>query len=778
MHHQTVHEKAIKEIIGSPLRIMLSKLSKAQEDEKEQNTLKNTQPETINQVPLISDQAPRFVSCISHDVYNGNIKEYTWDKEKIYVHECLQDDLLMLQNVFEGKIISSLVYPLVFDSKAPQKEISLRSIHFYREVQNDHSQYRSLSSDDKGFFLIGVRDLFIAACRGMLTQDEKELLVNLVNLIDPRDSNIVYKTIDNIDIAPYPTATHKMVRFIEEEKSEEDNTILDEYFVRNELGLLIGFVDPRDLSFHNLENIINLDSLFKAGEDFRITNFQKHGDNEVYTFDLEDENNLLLSLDKCGLYTQPINKLSRGGERFIFASKILGDNLTSALKQYVSDKTINNYEFEHVNYVFRYNKFKPSDKKFTSHHDTPYHDPARNHYSKYTLLLYLTPGTADPVLSIDNGKLRIDKIENTGRVKGVIFDQKYEHEGKSFIDSDKIFLRSELIYSYSGEDLSFNADVSRKFNIACYMTKQSIFNPELERYASDCFNQVAQARLNLAKAKLTKDVLIYKKYGGVPFITNGYDYWFLKRTCLKTAAIMTLLDYFSGKYLKSQSDNSKNQAICLDFDCHSDSLEEVQDVQDIFKYLKNYAGPEKGDIENISNAKNTEETKEEKTENTGDDYDLVESLKYDSEGDDGETFNSYYEVDCWWCPRGHPTKREVREFVEENHEEIRDGITEAKEKFTVFIFNEEIKIETSKIQINEDSIVFGEKIPIVNFASCQFGMDEAEDLFETDEINLTGYANIPPIQYTVHPEGYHLKIELFNNGFVRKEEFNWTKYHG
>ncbi len=36
---------------------------------------------------------------------------------------------------------------------------------------------------------------------------------------------------------------------------------------------------------------------------------------------------------------------------------------------------------------------------------------------------------------------------------------------------------------------------------------------------------------------------------------------------------------------------------------------------------------------------------------------------------------------------------------------------------------------------------------------------------------MTGYANIPPIPYVVHPEGYHLKIELFNNGFVREEDF-------
>ncbi len=134
-----------------------SKLNKAQENKKAKTKLKNNQGEII----ATGDQTPRFVTCVSHDVEHGNTKEYTWDKEKIFVNECLHDDVLMLQNVFEGKIISSLVYPLVFDCKSAQKEISLRSIQFYKEVQDDNSLYYNLSPNDKGYFLIGMRDLFI-----------------------------------------------------------------------------------------------------------------------------------------------------------------------------------------------------------------------------------------------------------------------------------------------------------------------------------------------------------------------------------------------------------------------------------------------------------------------------------------------------------------------------------------------------------------------------------------------------------------------------------------
>ena len=817
---QSLHKKAIQDILRSPLRKKLSKLCKAEEDTEVQSQSKNTPNKNIAQTPLVIDQTPRFVSCVSHDVYNGNLKEYEWDQEKIFVHESLRDDLLMLQNVFEGKIISPLVYPLVFDHKSPQKEISLRSIQFYKEVQSDHSLYQSLSSDDKGYFFIGMRDLFIAACRDILTQDEKNILTEIVNLIDPKDSNIIYKTINNIDISPYPTATHKMVRFIDE---KAEGTILDECFVRNELGLLIGFVDPRDLSFHNFENIVNLDSLFKVKEDFPISNFKADRLYEVYTFDLNDKRNTLLSLDNCGLYTQPVNKLSRGGERFIFASKVFGNNLTNALNKYISHDHLMNKEFRFVNYVFRYNKFKPGDRKFTSHFDTPYHDPNRRHYSKYTLILYLTPGNADPVLNIHKGKVKIDSIENTGFVKGVIFDQRYEHEGKSFIDSDKIFLRTELIYEYSKtKKINFNEEISRKFNIACYMTKQSVFQPELEKYASDCFNQVAQARIDLSKASLTDDVLIYKKYKGYSFITNGYDYWFLKNVSLKDAGIVAILDYFNCKYEQNESFNK------LTFDSIIE-LDHIDDVSQVFDCLKTHSQcskkgkyllndeelaeslqceldkqkfeEEEGlsedeeenemveEIESEESDANEEEKEEkkaplkkkenEKEEISEEEEDYDEEEVYEDE-DDYDEYSDSSETRakmkkrkdfCHFCNYCHPMTRtpdseELDEFIGENNAGTEKKLKKMKQEFSIFLFNKEIKIEKSKIKVTNNAILFGGEMPAVNFASCYGPYPEFEGHHTIQNIDIKGYSNIPPIQYKTYPDGYHLKIELFNNGFV------------
>ena len=95
----------------------------------------------MNQIPIL----PRFVTLSTHNP-TGNINEYDWDKEKIYVDQSLIGDILMLQNVFEGSIISPNIYPLIYDKK---KESSLRSLEFYREVEKDHKLYTNLPNEEK-----------------------------------------------------------------------------------------------------------------------------------------------------------------------------------------------------------------------------------------------------------------------------------------------------------------------------------------------------------------------------------------------------------------------------------------------------------------------------------------------------------------------------------------------------------------------------------------------------------------------------------------------------
>jgi len=739
---------------------------------------------------------PRFIECIKHDLDYGNLKEYKWDSTKITVEESLADDFLLLQNVFEGQIISPHIYPLIYDSKCEIKEISLRSLEFYREVLNDQEIFKLLPANEKLHFMIGVRDLFVASCRNLLSSEETELLKAMVGLIDSNQEDVIKKRIQNLDVTPYPTSQNKLVKFVE----YDWQTFHDEFFIRNELGLLMVFVDPGHLTYHNFENIINLDSLFtNTQKKFIIQNFKKMEESEIYTFDMQDKSSVLLSLDKYGLYIPPFNSLSRGGQRFIFSSESLSRNLTECIQKFIPDKALINNKFRFVNYIFRYNKFKPNDKKFASHLDTPYHDPSRRHYSKYTILFYLTSGAADPVLSINQGQVKITDINTKNGIQGVIFDQKYEHEGKSFIDSDKIFLRSELVFEYEENELNFDDSISKEFNIACYMTKQSVFNPELEKYASDCFNHVAAARCGYNSDKFEKKfkhLLLLKKYEEVWFMTNGYDYWFTKDISLDDAAMWVLLDHFNYKFDTKDSFNRLTYT--------EEASLKRDNVEEIFEVLIN---PNKGFKTPSKNSKEKEETKVnldvktklEKSEddpNTASNYlkthsDFCSMELEENQNDDLHNlilqkseehcchYHNNYNYEYNHSPSEstfNPEKSEgLIKFYQEKKTLKYSGLEKLNDEFPIVIFDKQIIISKKNIEITDKSIIFKNQIPLIHFAAgiCWVHGEKLTDAFVgMQKKEAVTYTNIPPIDYRTYEKGYHLRIELFNNKFLRKEKFD------
>ena len=764
---------------------------------------------------------PRFVTCTKHDFQAGNMKEYTWYQDKISVNPALADDILMLQNVFEAKIISSTIYPLVFETKTPlNKEITLRSLEFYKEVQQDHNLYQKLSSEEKTQFLIGLRDLFVASCRNLLSEGEKQLLKNIVDLVDPfdNDPDIITKKILNLDVKPYPTSKHKMVKFLD---IPSENTLLDECFIRNELNLMIVFVDPQELSYHNFENIVNLNSLFDPNFDrFKITNMKKYQEHDFFTFDMIDRSGILKALDKCGLYVQPLNKISRGGERFIFSSEILSKNLSESIVQYMKHPHLTNKKFRFVNYVFRYNKFRPGDKKFICHYDTPYHDPSRKHHSKYTILLYLTSGSADPVLSFGDGKLQIKSIDTQSEIKGVIFDQKYEHEGKAYLEGDKIFIRSELIYEYDNQDFTLDNEVSKMFNIGCYMTKQSLFNPEVDQYASDMFNQAARARVNMAATFNTKEILLYKKYQNTPFITNGYDYWFQNDLSLKSAARFAIMDHFNCKLDKAFNKLVYQEVIKIDLpDINkilsylnsSDEIEEptktkklkvVETVfsdSDLIKHQK-LSKNNKSEIQELDSDLDQEE-EDDSDDAYDDDDDLIttragieRSPEYSEEYHDrwyGRNRRKKSDQCCF--------KHAGDEFDPFNCESLKDFKGKLKavqtkkkndlqKKYTMMIMGKNIELPDENIIVKDNLISFKEIIPGFNFAGSEsdryihtntcwvYGEYKKSDFIASKEKAITLYKSLPSIPYQVVDGGYHLRLELFQNNLIRRTEDNLKKY--
>ena len=583
----------------------------------------------------------------------------------------------------------------------------------------------------------------------MLNLEETDLLKKMTDLVidDDREDILVSKTFQNLLATPYPTAKNKMVRFLDAEPLEE-GSIEENCFIRNELGFLIIFVDPCELSYHNIENIISLDSLFQMQTKFKIEDYKRHEKYAIAKFDLTDHENILLSLDKFGLYTRPLNNIARGGERFIFSSEKLSEYLTNAIKN-LNDKDLSDPAFMFVNYVFRYNKFRKGEKSFLSHFDTPFYDPIKKLYSKYTLILYLTEGKSDPnpVISFQNQKVRILEIKTGGKIRGIIFDQKYEHEGNSFIDNDKIFIRSELIYNFSADSLNYCELISKQFNIACYLTKQSLFKPELQKMASDYFNQIAEARLNLSKNKITTDILIFKSLKDLCFITNGFDYWFHKEIAIKDCAFITLLDSMNCKIKDfSGSFNTLTYDIVLD--------PEINSISEIYQYL------EKHTKNKILLKKEFPNPKWQKK--------VLQPISYKTLED--QCCYTHYRNDDFYLK-----SRQVRMIYDKKVKENEARWEKIKNNYHLIIYDKEVYINSSKMEIIDNYILFAGNIPPVNFAACQSG-ELPEDFIISKTNKIKGYGNIPPIWFESTEKGHHLKIELFNSKFLRKLDTEMRDY--
>ena len=112
---------------------------------------------------------PRHVKLENNKLVYDNLK---------LVVENHKDDKLMLENVFHGKIISSKIYPLIYDEESDVPEIKFRSLSFYRKCIQDNNLYEQLEDNYKIYFMIGLRDLYIASQRNLLNDEENQLLLN------------------------------------------------------------------------------------------------------------------------------------------------------------------------------------------------------------------------------------------------------------------------------------------------------------------------------------------------------------------------------------------------------------------------------------------------------------------------------------------------------------------------------------------------------------------------------------------------------------------------
>ncbi|MFJ2582969.1 hypothetical protein [Kitasatospora aureofaciens] len=351
-------------------------------------------------------------------------------------------------------------------------------------------------------------------------------------------------TLDGLAVSWHPTVRYKAVRFVDAERIDAR---VRELFARpsEEAPYLAAvFVDPCELSFRTFENIVPLDRLFTDTPlAFELTRPVELATG-AYSFSLQlpaAARTCLERLDALNLYVPPLNSGSRGGERFIFHSALLAEALTAAVGRAAPQEVREG--FSHVNPVFRCNRFEPGDTNFHRHRDTPYYDAERKHVSRYTVLLYLTGGSAAPALDLTGGAALADIEPFTC----VIFDQRYEHEGAPYLDGRKVFLRTELVFTEP--ELTHDPEIGALFSKACYWTGESVFAPELARHADAYYNQVAAAHWSGLTAGTDPEPFVHKHFRSVHFVTNGYDFWFTRSDTLSLAecAAIALLDYFNCK---------------------------------------------------------------------------------------------------------------------------------------------------------------------------------------------------------------------------------------
>lgn len=680
-----------------------------------------------------------------------------------------------------GHILNGRLWPILLDS-SPDPLVQKRTLAFMESLASDWSIFQTLTEQEVLFLLVGVRDLWLADSRGLLNTNEKSTLNTVLDQLE--DDLVPSAEHQSLNFSFCPTKNRRVFKLIShlEEKSEIDSVLLQsvaQMKIKMDDGeeidefLYAVWVDPRDLSYHNFEFILPLDRALKRksnGEndtlDFKMTGVKSLAKKmRILSGNLSGaDTDLLLQLDKLGLYQKPANSSTRGGERFVFSSSALAHGLTRAIKQSdVLDKLSMKMKFQFVNYIFRCNKFSPSDAKFDMHLDTPYYDKTRRHISAHTMIIYLSSGSGESILKVlDNGKKNRKEISvnKVGALEFIIFNQQYEHEGRPFIDNDKIFLRTELIFEYEPKTLVHKPEVSKIFSSAIYMTLESAFQPALSKYAHQLYEKVNAVHWGLEQESDPPKVLHKCWAEQIHFASNGSDYWFpftqpksdskpsnknplsSPEGFIKIAAIIAVLDYLNanvkqntendreGKKRKRKKKTPSEPLVFETFRSNCQVLEispppnDSSSARNTSDWILKHLWSSIGDMIIGSGAENYSvlpmgSNPKQIFEAELSDY--VNPLKADDSGEENEEKSDSESYCCPFHNYDRDFEASTNITVYERYEEIVEyGIGLLYESL-LFIYDKKIYLDEDSITIDGDKIFVGtsELLPVVNFA-CKY----------------------------------------------------------
>lgn len=715
-----------------------------------------------------------------------------WDETKIkcFLSEQELSDPESMRRLMNGTDIAfaSRFHPLIFDQvPAGSSTVRLRSLPFLGALAFGEPgalrEYKSLYDDDqKRLVGLAVRDLFLASMRGLLDEDEKQVLKKLVGVVD---DTVGCTAFGGMTISFYPSASFKMVKFVDGLDSSSKQGILP-YFaqVLETPKLHAVFVDPCELSYHNFENIVPLDSWIEAQTAALTTKLGEVAEVEpgvdVWTAKLQGpDTELIKRLSSLELYAAPLNKATRGGKRFIFHSAHLSKALTSAVIESglitrLAGGKFENSDFAFVNYVFRCNHFTLGDSKFATHRDTPYYDAMRQQVSRYTLLLYLSSGKNDDgVLSINNNTTRFNEID---AFTCIVFDQRHEHQGYPFTATDKVFLRTELVFNDA--DISRgHSQIASLFSEACYMIGQSVFDQELEANAHESFERANSLHWAIESTASTKPpVYLYKQYRGFRFLTNGYNYWFAQSKTennLVDCAMLAVLDYFNVKLGGSPFRSM----------CRSTTVREtITSTAEAFRIMSSREATPQEESDEPSSfllRRLTDDVLDglfkpspDKPFTPRPKPSWEEDDEGDEEDEDGEDANKACCPFHTWTTFNAWDSKEV----EQEHRQCRKHTRNRLFGVPLLFLGQDLVINEKLVRVVGDKILFltpdddKKEMPRFNFAACWGDGGIGPEVFvDVDQEVPAPRLLIPPVVYHEYPGlGYHFVVDFFRNDWMIK----------
>ena len=629
--------------------------------------------------------------------------------------------------------------------------------------------YRQMALKERDAFHDSILSKIVNMQQGRLDPKVTKAIVNISKFIDPSVSDSPKKGVDinGVRVSAIPTKVHRLPRLFSCGLGTEYNSHVErclESFQVKGVTYLIGFVNPEELSYHNLENILLMDYYMKkisVESIYVLESPSKDSRLDVHRGTL-GKCECLVNLDKEGLYIPPMNRDERGGKRFIFKSILLAKQLTHLVKDMDLDIPEMSV-FRHVNPVFRLNSFPYTDT-FSKHYDTPYFDKSRKHVSLYTLIIYLCKGRSyhrRPVLHVEDDS-KYFNLYQVSVGSFVIFNQEYEHQGNPIADGNKIFLRTELVFDYSGMSVDDNDNLARVFSSSCYMMmsamKQSPFMDQYKKYATEYFNIANKCRFNLIK-DVGKNMIhaikemcftshsfleepTSRKINEI-YMSNGTDYYF-------SVNESDVSDYIDNKNNKKVEHLVKYLTMLLLIDYFNPQCMSKININT---------------VELVRGANSQEELCAE--------FDKVVQLRYTKREVDLIYWHDYNVslqakegISCVECDY-RKCERNDREELIEKIKKLRVENPNEATKFSVVIFDR-VKINMDDMHVGLNTISFSETgmTKEVNFASCRCGCHDVK--FEQEKTEGVGF-KIPTIKYHFMDNCVHMTFDMYSNGFYIKK---------